>query len=372
MKFFHRLLARKPDPVLLSIAGGLVLFGLIALSSAAGPLGYSRFGDTYFFLKHQLLYGVLPGMMAMVVMMYIPYRTWRRLALPLLIVSIVLLVLVFIPGLRAEFGTARSWVQIGPFSFQPSEVVKLTFLFYLAAWLEARGETGVRDLRTGLLPFLILIGVVMGLLLAQPDTGSMAIIVVSALAVYFVAGSSWKHLLALGAAGVAMLALLIKLSPYRAARLTTFLHPELDPQGIGYHVNQALLAVGSGGFWGLGLGHSRQKFQYLPEVQADSIFAIIAEEMGFIVSGALVLLFVVFFWRGLRVLSGAPDYFAKFLGVGILTWIVFQAFLNIGAMVGMLPLTGIPLPFISYGGTAMVTTLAAVGVLLNISMRKRV
>lgn len=357
----------KFDAVLLVVVLGLTAFGVIMIWSATGPIGYSRFGSSYYFVKHQLLYGVLPGLAALFIFMRIPYQMWKRLALPLLLVSILLLVLVFVPGIRAEFGTAHSWLKFGPFTFQPSELVKLTFLFYLAAWLERRGERAVRDIHTGLIPFLILLGVVMGLLLAQPDTGSMAIIVAEALVVYFVAGSSLVHLGVLGAGGLALLLLLIKMSPYRAARLMTFIHPELDPRGIGYHVNQALLAVGSGGFLGLGLGHSRQKFEYLPEVQSDSIFAIIAEELGFVFAVGLIALFVFLLWRGLRVVMRTPDHFGKFVGVGILAWIITQAFVNIGAMIGLLPLTGVPLPFISYGGTALVMNLAAMGVLLNIS-----
>ncbi|MDP3985693.1 MAG: putative lipid II flippase FtsW [bacterium] len=362
---------QRPDILFLGLVVGLVIFGLVALSSAAGPLGYTRFGDTLYFVKHQLLFGVVPGLIALFVMMKVPYQFWKKIALPLLVISIGLLLMVFIPGLRAEFGTARSWVDLGFFSFQPSEIVKLTFLFYLAAWVETRGEQGVRDIKTGLLPFLILLGIIVGLLVLQPDTGSMAIIVLESLAVFFVAGSSLLHLVTMGGIGVGLLGLLIKLSPYRAARFMTFLHPELDPQGIGYHINQALLAIGSGGFFGLGLGHSRQKFQYLPEVQGDSIFAIVGEEMGFLFAVILVAVFVIFLWRGLRIVRSAPDYFGMFVGIGILSWIVFQAFVNIGSMVGIMPMTGVPLPFVSYGGTAMISALAGVGVLLNISLHRR-
>jgi len=362
---------KKTDLVFLGITLGLVVFGLVVLSSASGPLGYSNYKDSFYFVKHQILYGVIPGLILLFIMLRIPYRFWRKFALPLLGVGLLLLLAVFIPGIGADFGTARSWIDIGGFTLQPAEIVKLTFLFYLAAWLESRGEEGARDFRTGLIPFLIVLGLIMGLLLLQPDLGSMAIIVFEALAVYFVAGSSIKHLIGIGLGGVALLWAMIKVAPYRAARLTTFLHPELDPQGIGYHINQALLAVGSGGFWGLGFGHSRQKFQYLPEVQGDSIYAIMAEELGFIISAALIIMFLVFLWRGLKIINEAPDAFGKFVGIGILSWIVFQAFVNIGAMIGLVPITGVPLPFISFGGTAMFVNLAAVGVLLNISSQNR-
>ena len=189
--------------------------------------------------------------------------------------------------------------------------------------------------------------------------------------VYFVAGAPWKHLGWMAGGGLALFFILIKIAPYRAQRLTTFLNPELDPQGIGYHINQALLAIGSGGFFGLGLGHSRQKFNYLPEAAGDSIFAIIAEEMGFIFSVGLVLLFFALAYQGIKIARGAPDAFGKLLSVGIITWIMFQAFVNIMAMLGLLPLTGITLPFISYGSTSLVTSLAAMGLLINISRQTR-
>ena len=195
----------------------------------------------------------------------------------------------------------------------------------------------------------------------------MSIMVAMALAVYFVGGASLWHLGLLGAAGVGLFALLIKVAPYRAARFMTFLHPEWDPKGVGYHINQALLAIGSGGLFGLGYGHSRQKFQYLPEVAGDSIFAVIAEEMGFFVATALLVLFLLLLYRGLRIAAAAPDAFGRYVVIGTLSWIVIQAFVNIGSMAGVLPMTGVTLPFVSYGGTSLAVTLASVGVVLNIS-----
>ncbi len=270
--------SRPIDYVLLAMVGTIVLFGLMMLASASAPSGFERFGDSYYFVKHQLIFGLIPGIAGMVAFSRIPYVFWKKHAWNLLLVSIALLVLVFIPGLSAGIGTAHSWLSVGGwFSLQPSEVVKLTFLFYLAAWLERRGERGVRDVHAGFLPFLVAL---------QPDVGTMTVIAAMSLAVYFVAGAPVIYVGGLIAAGVAGLALLIGLAPYRAARFTTFLNPELDPQGIGYHINQALLAIGSGGWFGLGYGHSRQKFQYLPEVSGDSIFAIVAEEMGLVVAAA--------------------------------------------------------------------------------------
>ncbi len=356
------------DYFLLLIVGAIVLFGLVMLLSASAPSGYAEFSDSYYFIKHQIIFGLLPGLGALVAFSRIPYTFWRTHAWNLLILSIVLLVLVFIPGLSAGIGTANSWISIGGvFSLQPSEIVKLTFLFYLAAWLAQRDKHHVADVHGGLVPFVGVLGTIILLLVLQPDTGSMAIIAAMSLVVYFVAGAPITYILGLVAAGMSGLGLLIASSPYRAQRLTTFLHPELDPQGIGYHINQALLAIGSGGILGLGYGHSRQKFQYLPEVAGDSIFAIISEEMGFVVAAIIIGLFLLLLWRLLGIAKRAPDNFAKYVVVGIAAWIVIQAFFNIGSMLALMPITGVPLPFISYGGTSLAISLAAIGVVLNVS-----
>ena len=359
--------SKSIDYGLLGLILGVLLFGIIVLISASGPVGYERFADTYWFVKHQLLFGMLPGLVMMFVLSRVPYMVWKKIAGIMLIVSIVLLALVFVPGVGADFGTASSWIALPGFSFQPAEIVKLTFLIYLAAWFENRGEKDVRDVSSGLIPFLISLSAIMVLIMLQPDVGTMTVIIAISLAVYFAAGAPLTHLASLGAAGLVMFFLLIRFAPYRAARFTTFLHPELDPQGIGYHINQALLAVGSGGLFGLGFGRSRQKFQYLPEVTSDSIFAIIAEELGFLIAGAVVVFFGGLMYRMMQLAASARDNFGKYIVVGVGVWIVFQAFVNIGAMLGLMPITGIPLPFISYGGTSMVVILSAIGIVLNIS-----
>jgi cell division protein FtsW len=336
--------------------------------SASSPGGYAEFSDSYYFVKHQLIFGFLPGAGALIAFSKIPYAFWRTHAWNLLILSIVLLVLVFIPGLSAGIGSAHSWISIGGvFSLQPSEIVKLTLLFYLAARLAQRGRHSVRDVHAGFVPFVAVLGTIMLLMILQPDVGTMSIIAAMSLVVYFVAGAPVSHVVGLILAGAAGLAFLITAAPYRAARFTTFLHPELDPQGIGYHINQALLAIGSGGVFGLGYGHSRQKFQYLPEVAGDSIFAIVAEEMGLLVAILLIALFLLLLWRMLAIAKRAPDDFAKYIVIGVAAWLVVQAFVNIGSMVALLPITGVPLPFISYGGTSLAISLAAIGVVLNIS-----
>ncbi|MBD3359813.1 MAG: putative lipid II flippase FtsW [Candidatus Buchananbacteria bacterium] len=359
----------QPDYRFIIALALIIVFGLIMLSSASVSLSYDKFGEGYYYVKHQILNGLIPGIILLIIFSFIDYRFWKKIALGLLIFSIILLVLVFVPGIGAGYGSANSWLNILGFSFQPSELVKLTFLIYLATWLESRGQKKASDFSEGLVPFLSILGIIAVLLILQPDIGTMSIIILTSLAVYFIGGANLIHMLGVGLAGFLSLVVLIKISPYRAARLMTFLHPELDPQGIGYHINQAFLAIGSGGFWGRGFGMSRQKFQYLPEVAGDSIFAIIAEELGFFLATILILGFLYLMYRGFKIAQNAPDSFSKILVIGIVSWIMIQAFVNIGAMVGLLPLTGVPLPFISYGGTAMAVLLAACGIVINISRK---
>lgn len=356
------------DYGLVGIVSALILFGLVMLLSASSPNAYRQFGDSYYFLKHQLIFGLIPGVAGMILLSRIPYLFWKKHAWNLLLVSIVLLLLVFIPGFSAGFGTSHSWISVGGlFSIQPSEIVKLTFLFYLAGWLSVRDEQGVRDAKTGFIPFLIVLGLIAVLMILQPDTGSMTILAMTSLIVYFVAGAPVAYVLGLIMAGFASISLLIALTPYRAARFTTFLHPELDPKGIGYHINQALLALGSGGFFGYGYGHSRQKFQYLPEVAGDSIFAVIGEEMGFFLTTIVICFFLVLLWRLLAIAKRAPDKFSKYFVIGVAAWILVQAFENMASMVALMPITGVPLPFVSYGGTSLAILMGAIGVVLNIS-----
>lgn len=364
--------SHAPDWVLIFVFGLLLFFGLITLFSASTALGFQKFGDSYHFIKRQLLHGLLPGLILLFIFAKVNYQFWKKLIMPLLAASIILLTIVFIPGISAEYGTARSWINIGSFSFQPSELVKLTFLLYLATWLEKRGIHGVKDLYFGFLPFIFLLGLISGLMLLQPDMGTLAIIIFMCLAVFFASGAKLSHVMALVAAGGGAIYFLMRNSPYRLARLTIFLHPELDPQGIGYQISQALLAIGSGGLFGRGFGMSRQKFQYLPEVTGDSIFAIYAEELGYIFCLLLIGLFIILMWRGLKVAKNSPDQFGRLTAIGIISWITFQALFNISSMVGLTPMTGIPLPFVSAGGSALAISMAAVGILINISKQSRV
>lgn len=358
--------SQQIDKTLLLIIGALILFGLIMIASAGVAYSRSRFGDSYFFFKHQLFYGVIPGLVVLYIIQKIDYHFWKKISFPLFIVSIICLILVFLPEAGTKIYGASRWLQLGPFSFQPSEMLKLSMILYLAAWLENRAEI-IRDFYEGLLPFLAIVTTVSFLLIKQPDIGTLGVIIIIAMSIYFLSGAKLSHLLSMGALGAAALYLIIKFESYRMNRFLVFLHPELDPRGIGYQINQALLTIGSGGLLGVGLGHSLQKFNYLPEPVGDSIFAIIGEELGLIGAAVLVLLFVFFAWRGLRIAKAAPDRFSHLVASGIVCWIVFQAFINIAAICGLIPLTGIPLPFISYGGTSIIFLMAGGGILLNIS-----
>lgn len=343
----------------------LVLLGLVMISSASVVISFEKYGYNTFFLKKQF-WSLLVGVAVWLITLNIDYRFWKKWANWMLLLTLILLVAVFIPGIGKTLAGAQRWIHIGPLFFQPSEVVKLTFLIYLAAWLEKKGE-GVKDFSTGVLPFLVIVGVIAFLILKQPDMGTMMVVAASAAIVFFVSGASRAHLFGILSGAAALILLMIKMAPYRLQRLAVFLNPTSETQGAAYHINQALLAIGSGGFWGLGFGQSRQKYLYLPQSYTDSIFAIIAEEMGFGRTILILLLFVFLGLRGFGIAKKAPDDFAKFLAVGITSWFLFQAFVNIAAMLGLLPLTGIPLPFISYGGSSLVISLAAVGILMNIS-----
>lgn len=356
----------QADIILLFAILGLTVFGLVMVGSASTVQAEQLAGDPFFFLKHQLIYGGTAGVLLFLVGFFVPYWRWRHLALIALFAALVLLVLVFIPGLQVASGGAARWIGIGPITIQPSEITKLAFILYLAALLERKGED-IKDFRKSVVPFLVIIAIIGLLLILQPDIGTLFAITAIAAAMIFAAGFRLRHLALIAGAGLAVFAVLISTASYRLSRIFVYLHPELDPQGIGYQINQALLAVGTGGLWGLGFGRSRQKYLFLPEPASDSIFAIMAEELGFIRTLLILLIFVAIGFRGYRIAASAPDAFGRLLAVGITSWILVQTFVNIGSILGITPLTGIPLPFISYGGSALATLLLAAGILLNIS-----
>lgn len=358
----------KPDYSLITIIFVIIIFGLVILSSASAVIGYQKFGDANYYLKHQLIYGVFLGLIGMYIASRIDYHWWQKVSFPFLIITVLLLFFVLIPGIGYEFGGARRWINVGGILFQPTELAKLVFLLYLATWFsKKKREKEMNNFTYGFIPFLILLGIITLLVMMQPDMGTMTVIAFISVAIYFLAGADLKHLALIFLIGLVLFGVLVQIEPYRAARFTVFLNPEQDPQGIGYHVNQALLAIGSGGIFGLGLGHSRQKYNYLPEVAGDSIYCIIAEELGLIFSLLVLGLYLLVMNRGLVISRHAPDDFGRLVAGGITIWITFQAVVNIGSMISILPMTGITLPLISFGSSSIVTIMTALGILINIS-----
>ncbi|HRZ33751.1 MAG TPA: putative lipid II flippase FtsW [Candidatus Moranbacteria bacterium] len=358
---------KSVDKTLLTVVLILLAFGLVMIASAGVIYSETRFADEYYFFKHQLFFGVIPGIIALYTFSKIDYHFWKKVSVPLFFISLVFLILVFVPGIGTKIYGASRWIQLGSFSFQPSEMAKLSIIIYLAAWLESRGVHRIKDFLEGFLPFLGIMAFIGFLIIKQPDIGTLGVILLTSISIFFISGASLKHIFSMGILGFFLLWILVKIEPYRFNRIATFLDRGFDPQGIGYQINQALLAIGSGGLLGVGLGHSRQKFNYLPEPVGDSIFAIIGEELGIIGAVTLVVLIVLLALRGIKIAKNSPDMFGRLLATGVIMWIAFQAFINISANIALVPLTGVPLPFVSYGGTSLIFLMSAVGILLNIS-----
>lgn len=344
----------------------LVVFGLIMVSSASAPQSLDNAGNSYYYVLRQSGYAVA-GLLAWWFFQKFDYRYLKRFASIMFVLSLVLLAMVLVPGLGFESGGAKRWIHLGVITFQVSEFVKLGIVIYLAWWFEKKGSA-VKDLYKTFFPFVGVFAAIFLLIMQQPDLGTAMVVAAIAGSMYFVAGATSGQIWAILSTGIIGVVGLIYAAPYRLRRLITFLNPGADPLGAGYHINQALLAIGSGGLFGLGYGHSRQKFAYLPESASDSIFAIIGEELGLIGAVCLVMVpLAIIVWRGLIIAKTAPDSFGRLLALGITAWIGFQAALNMGAIVGVVPLTGVPLPFISLGGTSLVFMLVGCGILLNIS-----
>jgi len=360
----------EADKSLITALFILLIFGLIMLFSASWIVSYDRFGNTYHYLFRQAI-NLSVALVVFFIAARVNYHWWKKFAGFFLLFSIVLLVLVFIPGLRAEYGTARSWINIFGQSFQPSELVKVSFLIYLATWLEAKkGE--LNSLTSGVIPFLVILGVISVLMIMQPDLGTLFIIAFTALVVFFAGGGKVTHIImALILAALALFLFLNMNSSYQNDRFKCLKDPSYSAADKCYQINQSLIAVGSGGLFGRGLGESRQKFMYLPEVWGDSIFPIIAEETGFVFSTLLILLYLFLFYRGLLIARGAPDIYGSSLAVGIVVWLAVQTFLNIGGMTNLIPMTGVPLPFVSSGGSAALSSLLGMGILVNISKQTK-
>ena len=358
-----------PDKILLFSVAGLTIIGFIALMNASFIESQNDFGNIYGYFIRQLSFGFLGGVLLGTFFYKFPYKKLKKLAVPFLLVSIFLMLLVFIPSMSAANGSAQRWIDLGVATFQPSELLKLSFIIYLAAWFESHRRE-VASTAT-LWPFLVFLSIIAGLLALQPNISTLGVIVIIAVSMYFVAGVSVKYALGVVGASIAGLFALIQIAPYRLNRIITFLDPSGDPLGIGYQVNQALIAIGSGSITGTGIAQGVQKTNFLPEPMSDSIFAVWAEATGFIGAFVLVILFVLLMWAGFRIATRSNDFFIKLTATGITVWIFLQAFINMGAMLGLAPLTGITLPLISYGSSSMVVTYAALGLLMQLSKNKK-
>lgn len=357
---------KSSDLVLLGLIVVLVGCGFLIFSSASLGL-LARDGASFSSVAFsQLIFGIIGGGIAMFLMSHIYYRNLRQYAFYIFGFSLLLTLAVFIPGIGMTHGGATRWLDIGITTFQPAELLKIGYIIYMATWLSGI-HNQIETWRYGVLPFLGITGLVGLVLLLQPDTDTFLIMAAAGAAMFVVAGGRWRDIAILGAVAVSLLAVVAFSRPYIMERFTTFLNSEDDPQGSGWQIQQSLIAVGSGGMWGRGYGQSIQKFEYLPEPIGDSIFAVYAEEFGFTGSLVMVLLLTGFVFRGLKLATQAVDLFGTLIVVGLMTVIALQTFLNIGAMIGLAPLSGLPLPFISHGGTALFTLLAALGIVLNVS-----
>lgn len=322
-------------------------------------------GSSTYFLHRHLLF-LFMGIILMGVVMTVDYRELQKYAKPLLMITVILLALVLIPGLGWESNGARRWLKIGMFNIQPSEFAKIAMLIYVSDFL-SRKRSQLRDFFNGFVPMMMVLGVVCLLILKQPDMGTAVFIAVISLLMMFIAGADARHVGVLILAALPVVYLLIAHVPYRLARIMAFLDPWRDSRGIGFQLTQSQIALGSGGLWGVGLGQSRQKLFYLPAAHTDFIFSIIGEELGLIGTMAVIILFIFFIWQGARIVKRTTDSFGYFLSLGVVLMIGLQAVINVGVSIGALPTKGLPLPFISYGGSALMANLIAVGLLLNVS-----
>jgi cell division protein FtsW len=355
------------DRIFFGIVIALVVIGVIMFTSASLGILARNEAKFYSVIFAQFVFGLCGGLIALYLGLRIPYKFWRKFSLPLLLVSIVLTGLVFVPSLGSLHGGARRWINIFGVSFQPVEFLKISFIIYFAAWLSwVKGK--IKDLTLStILPPIVLLGIIIVLLLKQPDTKSIILMIITAVSMLFVSGAPWKYILGMLGVSLFAFAVLVAFKPYLMQRVKTFMDPSQNASSSSYQLQQSLIAVGSGGAFGRGLGQSIQKFNYLPEPQGDSIFAVVGEELGFFGSVTLILLYVAFALRGYRIGYQAPDSFSKLLVIGIITIIMAQSFMNIASIIGVFPLTGVPLVFISHGGTALLLSLGTMGMVLHIS-----
>ncbi len=366
---------KRPDYILLIVSGLIILLGFMIFTSvsmarvAVTAEDVSQLNLPYFLFR-QFLMGVLPGILIGFTLYKIPLETIRKFAPLVLALNLILILMVFIPGLGLTIRGATRWISVGGVSFQPSEFLKLTFILYLASWLSVKRNIESKDepfFSETFIAFGVVCILISGLILMQPDLSTLIVIMLTGFAMYFTYRTPWSHIVTMGLGGFVALIGFIAMSPYRMQRVKGLLELGVDTEGLSYQAHQALISIGSGGLTGLGFGIGNQKYGFLPFAMSDSIFAAYAEEAGFLGSVLLILLFLVFAWRGVKIAKRNKDSFFSLVAVGISFWIFFQAFVHIGSMAGILPITGIPLPFISHGRAHFIAELAALGILLNIS-----
>ncbi|MBU3896046.1 putative lipid II flippase FtsW [Patescibacteria group bacterium] len=366
---------KRLDYALLFIVALFLILGMSFLATISAPTSLKSFGTTNYYWRHQLVWGVLPGLALGLIAFLLPLSLIRRLAPILLFLNLVALCMVFLPLLGLRFWGANRWLNFGVAVVQPAEFLKLSFILYLASWFKTKSAilSKAKDcflkIKSVLIPFIIFLAVIGTILYAQPDLTTLGIIGLTSLVIYFCSGMPKWHFGVLFVLALVIIIILGVVAPYRMARISTFLNPEADPMGGGYQFKQALIAIGSGGLGGCGIGFSSQKFGFLPQSMTDSTFAVIGEEMGFIGSLVLISLFLFLLWTGFSIAKRSKDTFSRLVCVGITSWILLQGFVNISAMIGLIPLGGIPLPFISYGGSHMVSELIAMGIMLNIARK---
>ncbi|MDQ6931806.1 MAG: putative lipid II flippase FtsW [Candidatus Eremiobacteraeota bacterium] len=358
-----------PDGLLFAVVGILVSIGVLMIFSASSATAYATHHDSAYYLKRQALWLLVALVCAFGAYRY-DYRRLKQLAPLGLFLSILVLLAVLVPHVGIIAGGARRWIGVGPFSFQPSEAAKLGLVLYLAAALSSRTDR-ITSLTRGVFALCVPLLVMVVLVLREPDMGTASLLALTAFTMFFVAGARIPHLFAVLMVTAPFVVLSVFSSSYKRARILAFVDPWKDPQNTGFHIVQSLLALGSGGLFGVGLGASRAKFFYLPEQYTDFIFAVLGEELGLIGAVSVVLLFVILAHRGIRIAMGAPDRFGFFLATGCVALIVIQAFINIGVVTSSWPVTGVPLPFVSFGGSSLVVNLVAVALLINIGRHRR-
>ncbi|MFH1094484.1 MAG: putative lipid II flippase FtsW [Candidatus Omnitrophota bacterium] len=353
---------------LMAVSIILVCIGIVMIYSTSAIYALENQGDSAYYLKRHLFY-VLIGIFCVFFVMKADYHYFRKIAKPLLLISFFLLVLLLIPGISRQVGGARRWFRFGSISFQPSELAKFAMIIYAADFLSRKKDV-ITSFLKGFLPIMLVMGSVCLLIIVQPDLGTVVAIVSISLLMFFVAGVKLAHILSFVLGSLPVLYILILSVPYRRNRILSFLDPWSDPQGTGFQIIQSLVALGSGGFSGLGLGHGRQKLLYLPAAYTDFIFSIIGEELGFIGTASIIMLLIFFLLQATKISLKAKDSFGQFLSFGLLSCLIIEAIVNMGVAISILPTKGLPFPFISYGGTSLVFNMIYVGLILNVGRAK--